>query len=266
MDPTGHPAGPADVAATAHVYVERLDDVIAVGGEDGHHLVRARRIRPGEIVTAADGYGRWRAYAVESIEHSVAALHATSDVAHEARLVPALTVACALTKGDRPELVVQKLTELGADTVVLVRAARSVVRWDPEREAASMDRLRRVAREAGGQSRRARLPVVDGVVSTAELAGRTGLVVAAPGGMRADELPLPPRGEWTVAVGPEGGFDDAELESFGDAPRLALGSFVLRAETAAIAVAAGLGWRRTRVSDAHAEGVEILSTPNAKSD
>jgi 16S rRNA U1498 N3-methylase RsmE len=48
-----------------------------------------------------------------------------------------------------------------------------------------------------------------------------------------------------VAVGPEGGFDDDELRDFGSAPRLAVGPFVLRAETAAIAAAAGLAGRRT---------------------
>jgi RsmE family RNA methyltransferase len=48
-----------------------------------------------------------------------------------------------------------------------------------------------------------------------------------------------------VAVGPEGGFDDAELAAFGAAPRLAIGPFVLRAETAAIAAAAAVAGRRT---------------------
>jgi RsmE family RNA methyltransferase len=48
-----------------------------------------------------------------------------------------------------------------------------------------------------------------------------------------------------VAVGPEGGFDDDELASFGDAPRLALGEHVLRAETAALAAASALAWRRS---------------------
>jgi 16S rRNA (uracil1498-N3)-methyltransferase len=55
---------------------------------------------------------------------------------------------------------------------------------------------------------------------------------------------LPPDGEWVVAVGPEGGFDAEELRAFGPAPRLAVGPFVLRAETAAIAAAAALTTRR----------------------
>jgi len=235
---------PARVAATAHVFAERLDDRITVGGDDGHHLHRARRVRQGEHVTVADGYGRWRAYAVVAADAGVVELEAITLVTHEPALVPRLTVACSLTKGHKPELAVQKLTELGVDRIVLVEAARSIVHWDDAKMASALTRLERVAREAAMQSRRARVPVVDGPVAPAELARLTGLVVAAPDGVSADDLALPPGGEWVVAVGPEGGFDGDELRGFGTAPRLAVGPFVLRAETAAIAVAAALGGRR----------------------
>ncbi|MDQ1430725.1 MAG: rRNA (uracil1498-N3)-methyltransferase [Actinomycetota bacterium] len=238
-------ATPAGVAATAHVYVDRLDDIVTVVGDDGHHLQRARRVRPGETVTAADGYGRWRVFTVADAAAGTVVLHASSALAHEPRLTPALTVACSLTKGEKPELAVQKLTELGVDRIMLVAAARSVVQWDDTKVATAMERLQRVAREAGAQSRRARIPVVDGPVAPIELLAHEGLVVAAPDGVPADALPPPVGGEWVVAVGPEGGFDPAELAAFGAVARLAIGPFVLRAETAAIAVAAALSGRRT---------------------
>jgi len=245
MDRVGPYRGPADVPARAHVYVERLDDAVTIEGDDGHHLSRVRRLRAAEMVTAADGYGRWRPYVVERVDGGAVTIRATAGFAHEPHLVPALTVAFALTKGERPELAVQKLTELGADEIVLVRSARSIVRWDDEREDHALDRLRRVAREAGAQSRRARLPTIDGPVAVAELIGRPGLVLADHNGVGSGDLPVPPGGRWVVAVGPEGGFDDAELDAFGDVPRLAVGSFVLRAETAAIGAAAALAWRRS---------------------
>ena len=238
-------ATPAGVPATAHVYVDRLDDTVTVIGDDGHHLQRARRVRPGEIVTAADGHGRWRVFTVAEVAPGTVVLQATSALAHEPRLTPKLTVACSLTKGEKPELAVQKLTEVGVDRIVLVEAARSVVRWDDAKVASAMERLQRVAREAGAQSRRARIPVVDGPVAPIELLAHRGLVVAAADGMPAHALPEPAGGEWVVAVGPEGGFDDTELAAFGAAPRLAIGPFVLRAETAAIAVGAALAGRRT---------------------
>jgi 16S rRNA (uracil1498-N3)-methyltransferase len=171
-------------------------------------------------------------------------LDALTLLGHEPQLHPGLTVACSLTKGQKPELAVQKLTELGVDRIMVVEAARSVVQWDDDKVAAACTRLERVAREAAMQSRRARVPVVDGPVAPAELARVAGLVVATPDGVAAADLPDPPGGEWIVAVGPEGGFDDEELRCFGAAPRLAVGPFVLRAETAAIAAAAALAGRR----------------------
>jgi len=240
---------PAHFAATAHVFADRLDDRITIDGDDGHHLQRARRVRAGEIVTVADGYGRWRAYRVEQAAAGRVELEATTLLAHEPHLSPRLTVACSLTKGQKPELAVQKLTELGVDRIMLVEAARSVVHWDDTKTATAFARLERVAREAAMQSRRARIPVVDGPVAPAELGRFPGLVVAGPGGEPASALPVPPAdeqgSEWVVAVGPEGGFDDDELRAFGTAPRLAVGPFVLRAETAAIAAAAALAGRRT---------------------
>jgi len=235
---------PARIAATAHTYLDRLDDRVVLTGEEGHHLQRVRRVREGEIVTGADGWGRWRVYEVAGSQSGELVLEARTEFAHEPHLVPTLAVAVSLTKGEKPELVVQKLTELGVDRIVLVAAARSVVRWDDAKVAANLERLRRVAREAGQQCRRARLPEVDGPVTPAELAAHPGLVVAGPDGVPGPELRFPRGGEWLVAVGPEGGFDPAELEGFGDAPRLAVGGLVLRAETAAIAVAAALAGQR----------------------
>jgi 16S rRNA (uracil1498-N3)-methyltransferase len=234
----------AQFAATAHVFAERLDDRITIDGDDGHHLQRARRVRPGEQVTVADGYGRWRAYDVVRSAAGAVELAAITLVAHEPPLTPGLTVACSLTKGQKPELTVQKLTELGADRIMLVEAARSVVQWDDAKVAAAFTRLARVAREAAMQSRRSRTPVVDGPVAPAELTRFPGLVVAAADGVPAGELAEPTGGEWVVAVGPEGGFDADELRAFGSAPRVAVGPFVLRAETAAIAVSAALASRR----------------------
>jgi 16S rRNA (uracil1498-N3)-methyltransferase len=230
--------------ATAHAFADRLDDRVVIDGPDGHHLQRARRVRVGETVTVADGHGRWRAYAVAQIAADTVGLEATTLIAREPPLSPRLTVACSLTKGQKPELAVQKLTELGADRVMVLQAARSVVRWDDEKLPLAFLRLERVAREAAMQSRRARIPVIEGPVAPAELAGLAGLVVAGPDGVPAGELPRPPAGEWIVAVGPEGGFEPDELRAFADAPRLAVGPFVLRAETAAIAAGAALAGLR----------------------
>lgn len=226
-------------AAAAHCFVPALDTAITVDGDDGHHLQRVRRLRAGELVTAADGGGRWRCYVVAGAEPGRLLLRAESEVVTEPELVPAVSVAVALTKGTKLETVVAQLTEVGVARIEPVRARRSVVRWDAARAEAAHQRYVAIAREAAMQCRRARLPVVMPVAGLEQLAGRPGLVVASPGGDPLEALDPPAGRIWTVVVGPEGGFEPGELEALGPSRRLSLSPYVLRAATAPV-VAAGL--------------------------
>ena len=143
---------------------------------------------------------------------------------------PRVTVAFAVVKGERPEWAVQKLTEIGVDRIVALQSARSVVRWPLGSAGAQLDRLRRVAREAAVQSRRAWLPVVEAVAPFEAVATEPGAALAHPGG-GPPSLDRP-----TVLVGPEGGWDQAEL-AWGP-PLVRLGPSVLRTETAAVVAGA----------------------------
>jgi 16S rRNA (uracil1498-N3)-methyltransferase len=230
---------PADVDAAAHVYVNRLDDHCVVDGADGHHLARVRRMRAGERVTAADGTGKWRVYEVVDVARGCVTLDAGGEIEHDAPPAIRIALAVALTKGGI-DGVVSACTELGVARITPVRSERSVVRWDSSKAAAAVEKLRVVAREAGMQSRRARLPQIDPVTDLAEIAIRPDLVVADRSGVRATDLPRPATAEWTVLVGPEGGLAPNELATLGAVPRLGLGSQVLRAATAPIAAVAVL--------------------------
>ncbi|HZP28619.1 MAG TPA: RsmE family RNA methyltransferase [Acidimicrobiia bacterium] len=230
--------------ATAHVFLGALTDTARVTGDDGHHLARVRRVRAGEELTAADGSGTWRPYVVARVEGAALELAACGEPCVEPELTPRLEVAFALTKGAKPETVVQQLTELGVDRIRPVRARRSVVRWDAARAEAALARLRRVAREAAMQCRRARLPAVDPPAELATLAGVDGLVIGDPAAVGAPPPEPPAGGVWVAVVGPEGGFEPGETACLGPAARLAVGPHVLRAETAAVSVAAALAVRR----------------------
>jgi 16S rRNA (uracil1498-N3)-methyltransferase len=237
--------------ATAHTFLPALDDDVTLDDDAGHHLSRVRRVRAGETLTAADGDGRWRPYAVVGVRPGVVELHAQGVAVIEPQLEPRLVVAFALTKGTKPDLAVQKLTELGVDGVTLLASRRSVPRWSGSRADAALTRLRRIAREAAVQCRRARLPEIHGVLPLTDLGGRPGLVVADPAGEELPRVPSPPGGEWVLVVGPEGGLDPDEVavltspaEDREGPARLRLGPHVLRAETAAIAGAAVLATRR----------------------
>ena len=112
-----------------------------VDDADVRHLLDVMRLRPGELVVAADGRGRWVPCRVAASAPSKGSRGADPTglllpdgaAVDERQLVPEVTVAFAPTKGDRPEWVAQKLTELGVDRIVPLRTSRSVVRWDGER-------------------------------------------------------------------------------------------------------------------------------------
>src|SRR5262245_28290306 len=89
----------AGADAAAHIIVGALDDVLAIEGDDGHHLARVRRLRAGESVTAGDGNGAWRLYVVTDVRDGHLQLESRGTIEREPQLQPPLTVAFALTKG-----------------------------------------------------------------------------------------------------------------------------------------------------------------------
>lgn len=237
-------AGRATQGRAGWVFVDDLEALELAPG-DAHHLGRVLRLRAGEAVGASDGRGRWRACAVAAAGAQGVRLEAAGPVVAERAPHPPVTVGFSLVKGDRPELVVQKLTELGVDRILPLAAARSVVRWDPDRAARGVGRLRQVAREAAMQCRRPRLPEVAEVTTVAAAAAALG----GSGGLcHQDGAERPSLRRPAVLVGPEGGWDEAELAC--GLPTVGLGPTTLRAETAAIAAAVLLcGLRSSTVAE-----------------
>lgn len=216
-------------STSAHVLVEA--DRLGAGGEvtiDGdteHHLRRVLRLRDGDVVSITDGQGRW-CLAAAIVDGNALRLEATAPVVVEPAPTRTVTIAAAMPKGDRLDWMVQKVTELGVDRLVLLHAEHSVVRWKPDRIEHQLARLQRIADEALRQSRRVMRMTIDAPVAATDVLGR--FVVAEPGGrkLRADDI--------AVAVGPEGGWSASELAACRD--RIDLGPTILRTETAAVAV------------------------------
>jgi len=212
-------------SAAAHVFVDSLD-APELSDADRHHLERVLRVVAGTMITVGDGRGSWRPAELGG------QLLPAGPIEREERAAPAITVAFALVKGDRPELIARALTEVGVDRIVPVRTARTVVRWDGHRAASGVDRLRRVVQSAGMQCRRAWLPEVLEVTDL-----DTFLAAAGPAVALADPGGPPPGLTWpTVVVGPEGGWSGEERASAG--ATVGLGPHVLRTETAAIVAGA----------------------------
>lgn len=227
------PVAPGSLAPGARV----LDD------SDRHYLIRVRRARPGEAVELFDGTG-WSAAATIAeltAERVVLEVGEPSESGLESALE--LTVLLSLIKGDRMELAIQKLVELGVSRIAPVIAARSVVKLDERRATSRHQRYVAVATDAARQCGRTRVPEIAPIrplteaVATADAAlklvlweqsDRPGLSAHAPASSVA------------LLIGPEGGLEADEVAQARQAGfvEARLGPRILRAETAAIAAAA----------------------------
>ena len=204
----------------ADIALPKLDD------QTENHLTRSLRLKRGDLFNVSDGAGNWRP--VRLAAHGV---EIVGDVVAEPRAGSQTAVAFTPVKGDRSPWVVQKLTELNVDQIIVIQTERSVVKWDEARMVKQLKKLRRVAAEACGQSRRVWFPTLTACTLSE--------VLVMPGACLADPDGRPiGAGDRVVAIGPEGGWSPAEAQL---ADHVVLPGAVLRAETAAIAAGVLLG-------------------------
>jgi 16S rRNA (uracil1498-N3)-methyltransferase len=235
-------------------------DELVLAGPEGHHAATVRRLRPGEPVRLSDGYGGMAECTVLAADHDRLRLAVRErSVVKPPR--PRFVVVQALAKGERGELAVELMTEVGVDEIVPWQASRAVARWRGERGERALVRWRATARAAAKQSRRPFLPRVAELHTTREVCARieravTGrdadagmaLVLDARAGTALAGTPLRTGGEVLLVVGPEGGLTEDELAAFraAGASPARLGPTVLRTSTAGAAALAVLAARSGR--------------------
>jgi 16S rRNA (uracil1498-N3)-methyltransferase len=229
-----------------------VGDVVTVEGDEAHHAVAVRRLRVGEQVVLTDGAGVSVQGSVETTGKRVFTLTVGSvEVVSPPK--PEIVVVQAIPKGDRGELAVEVLTEIGVARVVPWAAARSVAVWKGERATKSLARWRATAREAAKQARRSWFPEVSEPASTAEVVALVSGADLAVVLHEAASAPfartaVPGHGRVVVVVGPEGGLTDEEVAAFVAAGAVAvrLGAEVLRTSTAGVAGVAAILSRTSR--------------------
>lgn len=219
---------------------------VTLAGDEGHHAAQVRRIKPGEAIWISDGNGTAVRGPVSRVEKGEVVVRVEEVVREPERPVRYVAVQ-ALPKGDRAELAVEMLTELGIDEIVPWQAERSIVRWSPDRVERGLTRWRVTAREAAKQCRRFRVPTVSMPMTTAELAlriGETALTVVCHESATEwlSSLEPPASGEVMFVIGPEGGLTDTELEAFTAAGgrSVLIADAVLRTSTAGVVALAQL--------------------------
>jgi len=213
----------------------------ALTGEHANHLVRVLRARVGQEFDIATGavvrHGR-----IVIIQDSRVEFELGEEV--PAAQVPNVTLLLAIFKFDRMEWAIEKCTELGVSRIVPVIARRT----DAHLASAAVkraERWNRIAIQAAEQSRRAAPPEIaaplklkDAATMTAGL--RIVLAESEQETLLQYVLSPPPSGEILLAIGPEGGWAEDELQLFQKSgwTSASLGPTILRAETAAIAATA----------------------------
>jgi 16S rRNA (uracil1498-N3)-methyltransferase len=211
-------------------------------GPEGHHAAAVQRLRVGEELLLGDGRGGTATAVVTAVGRGslVVSLRERGYIPPPA---PRIVVVQGIAKGDRGELAVQAMTEVGVDAIIPWAAARSVARWKDDRP---LRRWRATAREAAKQARRSWVPEVSDAVTTADLTGPL-LVLHEEAGLRLSSVDLP-AGDLTLVVGPEGGVAPEELAAFGAAGGVPvrLGPEVLRTSTAGVAAVSVLSARLGR--------------------
>jgi 16S rRNA (uracil1498-N3)-methyltransferase len=214
----------------------------ALTGAHADHLSRVLRVRVGQEFDIATGDAVRRGKVTSVTQNRV-----EFDLGNELPAVASakITLALAIFKFDRMEWAIEKCTELGVARIVPVIARRT----DTHLAAASakrVERWRRIALQATEQSRRAAPPEIAAPIKFAqaiELAGGLRIVLEESeeqASMRDVLECNPPQGEVILAIGPEGGWTQDELQQFRNAGWISasLGPTILRSETAAIAATA----------------------------
>jgi 16S rRNA (uracil1498-N3)-methyltransferase len=217
-------------------------DRAALVGEHADHLVRVLRARVGQEFDIAAGavVRRGRIASAENgrVQFDLGEEVSSADLAE-------ITLLLSVFKFDRMEWAIEKCTELGVSRIVPVIAWRT----DSHLAAASskrVERWQRIARQASEQSRRVLPPEiaapvkVSGALTFSTSAGLRVVLAESEGRTLLRDLVKPTAGEVALAVGPEGGWTEDELQSFQQAgwSSASLGNTILRAETAAIAATA----------------------------
>ena len=235
---------------------------ILITGSDVNHIKNVLRMKPGEELSVSNGVdGKEYRCGIESLGEDEI-LCTLRFIKEEGLELPSrIYLFQCLPKADKMELVIQKAVELGACAVIPVAAKRCVMKLDAKKEKNKLARWQQIAEAAAKQSKRRIIPEVTRVMSmkeavsfAADMDVKLFPYELAEGMERTRKLVDGVKAGQRIAVfiGPEGGFEDSEVEEArkaGFAP-ITLGKRILRTETAGFTV---LAWLMYRLEDAQPE-------------
>jgi 16S rRNA (uracil1498-N3)-methyltransferase len=223
------------------------DHIVTITGDDAHHIQRVMRSRVGESLMVSDGTGREAIAEITELDKEAVILRITEERDAASEPVVKVWIAQSLPKGDKMETVIQKCTETGAVRFIPFLSARTIVQYDGKKEAKRLERWQKIAKEAAEQAHRGIIPAIDGPRTWKQLLALLPETAVAlicyeqekGYGLKEALTQIGEAGQSgpvMLIIGPEGGFEPAEVEEIlaAGGQCVSLGRRILRTETAAL--------------------------------
>ena len=223
--------------------IQEEEHRIILTGSDVNHMKNVLRMRIGEDVWISDGKEKEYHCTIESFEEENAVLHILYAQEPQYELPSRIYLFQGLPKGDKMELIIQKAVELGAYAIVPVETRRCIVKLDEKKALKKTARWQQIAESAAKQSKRILIPQVKQVMGWRDalaLAKELDVLLIpyelAKGIKETREIlsNIKPGQSVGIFIGPEGGFEDEEVQAAMEAGAkpVTLGKRILRTETA----------------------------------
>ena len=232
--------------------------IITITGSDVNHIKNVLRMKPGEELSVSNGIdGKEYRCGITSLEEDRIVCELRFIKEDGVELSSRVHLFQGLPKADKMELIIQKAVELGVFEVIPVATKRAIVKLDKKKEESKRKRWNSISESAAKQSKRTIIPEVKPVMPFAE-------AVKYASAMDAKLIPyelaegmeetrrifsaIKPGDSVAIFIGPEGGFEEAEIELAKEAgiQPITLGKRILRTETAGMTVLSVLMFQMER--------------------
>ena len=227
---------------------KRQGDLFYIDGTDFNHIKNVLRMHVGDVLLVSS-LGESHLCEIEGFGGDTATVRITQENYQSTELPVEIILYQGLPKADKLELIIQKTVELGVSKIVPVEMSRCVVKLDEKKKNSKVSRWQAIAESAAKQSKRTVIPEIGNVLSYRQMleeAKSLDLFLVPyenKDGMAATKASLDKIKSGMkvgLLIGPEGGFEEAEVEAAINAggEAISLGSRILRTETAAITATA----------------------------
>lgn len=235
--------------------IDEVDKTLMIEGDDYNHIVNVLRMKTGEEISVSTRVydGKEYRYGIEEIEDGVVICKLRFIKEDDIELPSKIYLFQGLPKADKMELIVQKAVELGVYEIIPVSMKRCIVKLDDKKAKSKVARWQGIAEAAAKQSKRSIIPSVHAPMTYGE-------AIQMAQGMDVKLVPyelakgmdetrnlissIKPGQSVAIFIGPEGGFDDAEIDKAlaADMKPITMGRRILRTETAGFTILAWLGY------------------------